>query len=107
PLPHLVKVIIAIAWGGLAVYAAVVAIRPRWFDKPLFAVLLNAGRGGPLRALAVRLPHIGALLAFQFSALRAFGVEVPPLYAIATLPIVFFISVLAISVHGLVTTLCM
>ena len=104
PLPHLVKVIIAIAWGGLAVYAAVVAIRPRWFDKPLFEVLLNAGLGGHLRALAVRLPHIGALLAFQFSALRAFGVEVPPLYAIATLPIVFFIAVLPISVQGLGTT---
>lgn len=103
-LPHLVKVIIGIAWGGLVVYAALVAIRPRFLDRPLFEVLLNAGLGGHLRALLVRMPHIAALLAFQFSALRAFGVAVPPLYAVATLPIVFFIAVLPISVQGLGTT---
>src|SRR4029078_9492420 len=40
----------------------------------------------------------------QFSALRAFGVEVPLGYAIATLPIAFFIAVLPISVQGLGTT---
>src|SRR3954471_20792472 len=45
-LPHLVKVIIAVAWGGLAVYVAVLLIRPRWFDRPLFEVLLNAGLRG-------------------------------------------------------------
>ena len=103
-LPHLVKIIVGIAWGGLAVYAALVAIRPRFLDRPLFEVLLNAGLGGHLRALLVRLPHIAALLAFQFTALRAFGVAVPLLYAVATLPIVFFIAVLPISVQGLGTT---
>jgi hypothetical protein len=104
PLPHLVKVIVGVAWGGLVVYAAVVAIRPRFVDRPLFEVLLSAGLGGHARALVVRLPHIAALIAFQFSALRAFGVEVPLVYAVATLPITFFIAVLPISVQGLGTT---
>src|SRR3954469_7246734 len=85
-LPPLVKVIITLAWAGLAVYAVLVAIRPRWLDRPVFEVLLNAGLGGHARALVVRLPHIAALLAFQFSALRAFGIEVPVVYALATLP---------------------
>jgi hypothetical protein len=104
PLPHLVNMIIAVFWAGLVVYAAVVAIRPRFVDRPLFEVLLSAGLGGHARALVVRLPHIAALIAFQFSALRAFGVEVPLVYALATLPITFFIAVLPISVQGLGTT---
>jgi hypothetical protein len=106
-LPPLVKYFVILAWGGLAVYVALVAIRPRWLDRPLFEVLLNAGLGGHARALLVRLPHIAALMAFQFSALRAFGVEVPVGYAIATLPIAFFIAVLPISVQGLGTTQAM
>ena len=106
-LPPLVKYFVALAWGGLAVYVALVAIRPRWLDKPVFEVLLNAGLGGHARALLVRLPHIAALMAFQYSALRAFGVEVPVGYAIATLPIAFFVAVLPISVQGLGTTQAM
>jgi hypothetical protein len=103
-LPHMVKVLIAVAWGGLAVYVALVAIRPGFLDKPLFEVLLNAGVGGHAKALAVRIPHIAALMAFQFSALRAFGIQVPLVYALATLPITFFVAVLPISVQGLGTT---
>jgi len=103
-LPHMVKVLIAVAWGGLAVYIALVAIRPRFLDRPLFEVLLNAGVGGHAKALAVRIPHIAALMAFQFSALRAFGIQVPLVYALATLPITFFVAVLPISVQGLGTT---
>lgn len=103
-LPHLVKLIIAVAWGGLAVYVAVLLIRPRWVERPLFEVLLNAGLGGHARALLVRLPHIAALIMFQLTALRAFGVEVPLVYALATMPITFFVAVLPISVQGLGTT---
>jgi len=95
-----VLALLFLATGGMAV----VAIRPRFVDRPLFEVLLSAGLGGHARALVVRLPHIAALIAFQFSALRAFGVEVPLVYALATLPITFFIAVLPISVQGLGTT---
>ncbi|HXT99661.1 MAG TPA: hypothetical protein VN903_01625, partial [Polyangia bacterium] len=106
-LPHIVKIIVALAWGGLAVYVALVVIRPRFLDQPLFEVLLSAGLAGHARALVVRLPHIAALMAFQFSALRAFGVAVPLGYALATLPIAFFVAVLPISVQGLGTTQAM
>jgi hypothetical protein len=52
----------------------------------------------------VRLPHIAVLMAFQTIVLRAFGVRVPVVAAIASLPVVFFIAVLPISVQGIGTT---
>jgi hypothetical protein len=102
--PALVPVVLA-ACAGLGVYIVVVAIRPRWLAaRPLFDVLLSAGLVGHLKAMAVRVPHIAALLAFNLSALRAFGVEVPLSAAIASLPVVMFIAVLPISVQGLGTS---
>jgi len=103
-VPHAVKVLVVVAWVGLAVYVALIALRPRWLDRPLFEVLLNAGFGGHARALVVRLPHIASLVAFQFAALRAFGIQVPFVDALATLPVVFLVAVLPISVQGLGTT---
>jgi len=103
-VPSAVKILVAVAWGGLTVYAALIALRPRWLDRPVFEVLLNAGLAGHARALVVRLPHIAALIAFQYCALRAFDVRVPFVDALATLPVVFLVSVLPISVQGLGTT---
>jgi hypothetical protein len=104
-VPHAVKVLVAVAWAGLAFYALVVALRPRWLrDRPVFDVLLGAGIAGHLRALVVRMPHIGSLFMFQITMLRGFGVAVPLVDALATLPVVFLISVLPISVQGLGTT---
>jgi hypothetical protein len=104
-VPHAVTVIVVVAWIGFTVYAITVALRPRWLaDRPLFSLLLNAGIAGHLRALLVRLPHIGCLLVYQIAMLRAFGVEVPILDAVAVFPVVFFIGVLPISVQGLGTT---
>ena len=103
-VPLAVKVLVAIAWGGLVIYTVLVAVRPRWLDKPVFEVLLNAGLGGHLRALAVRVPHIASLVVFQFTLLHAFGVQVPLVDALATLPVVFLVAVLPISVQGLGTT---
>jgi hypothetical protein len=104
-VPHAIAVVVGIAYAGLAVYAVVVAVKPRWLaTRPLFDVLLSAGLTGHGRALAVRVPHIAALVIYQTAMLRAFGVTVPIVQAIAALPIVFFIAVLPISVQGLGTT---
>jgi hypothetical protein len=104
-IPHAVAVIAGVAWAGLALYAVVVAVRPRWLaTRPIFDVLLSAGVAGHARALLVRLPHIAALVFFQTSMLRAFGVAVPLGQAIVALPVVFFVAVLPISVQGLGTT---
>src|SRR3954467_6133086 len=104
-VPHALKLIVAVAYAGLAGSGAAVIPKPRWLaSRPLFDVLLGAGLGGHLRALLVRLPHIAILFTFQIFMLRGFGVAVPVLQAVAALPVVFFIAVLPISVQGLGTT---
>jgi hypothetical protein len=103
-VPRAVKILVTIAWVGLAIYIALIKLRPRWLDKPIFEALLNAGFGGHARAVLVRIPHIAALVAFQFTALHAFSVRMPLVDALATLPVVFLVAVLPISVQGLGTT---
>jgi hypothetical protein len=104
-VPHGLYLIVAVAYAGLIVYAAAVIARPKWLaSRPIFDVLLGAGLKGHLRALVVRLPHIAALVAFQTLMLRAFGVVVPLVVAVACLPVVFFVAVLPISVQGIGTT---
>jgi len=104
-VPHSLYVIVAVAYAGLAVYTAALIIRPRWLrTRPIFDVLLAAGARGHLKALLVRLPHIAALMVYQTIVLRAFGVRVPLVAAVASLPVVFFVAVLPISVQGIGTT---
>lgn len=104
-VPHAVVVLVLVAYAGLAVYIAAIALRPRWLAaRPVFEVLLNAGVAGHLRTLLVRLPHIAALITMQIVLLWGFGVRVPLVDALAALPVVFFVAVLPISVQGLGTT---
>jgi uncharacterized membrane protein YbhN (UPF0104 family) len=104
-VPHALRLIVAVAYAGLAVYAVAVIVKPRWLaTRPLFDVLLGAGLRGHTRALLVRLPHIASLFAAQIVLMRAFGIAVPVFDAVAALPVVFFVAVLPISVQGLGTT---
>ena len=104
-VPHGLYLVVGIAYAGLALYTVVIIIRPRWLaSRPVFDVLLAAGARGHLNALLVRLPHIACLIAFQTLMLRAFGVTVPLVTAIASMPVVFLIAVLPISVQGIGTT---
>jgi uncharacterized membrane protein YbhN (UPF0104 family) len=104
-IPHGLYVLVIVAYIGLAIYIAAVVARPRWLaNRPIFDVLLAAGLGGHLRALLVRIPHIAALVVAQTLILRAFGVRVPLVVAIACLPVVFLVAVLPISVQGIGTT---
>jgi len=104
-VPHGLYLILGVAYAGLAVYVLALIVRPRWLaSRPIFDVLLAAGLRGHVKALLVRLPHIAALIAFHTLLLRAFGVHVPLVAAISSLPVVFFVSVLPISVQGIGTT---
>src|SRR6185312_2589756 len=92
-VPHAVKLLVVAAYAGFAVYLAAVLAKPRWLaSRPLFDVLLGAGFAGHVRALLVRLPHVACLFAFQILMLRAFGVAVPVVDAVAALPVVYFIA---------------
>lgn len=77
--------------------------RLRQMISKLWQPLHEAGISGHLRALVVRLPHLGVLLVWHFIALRCFHVEVPFYLAMVYLPVVFAVAALPISVQGLGT----
>jgi len=103
-----VRTVLLTAYGGLIVYILLVALRPRWLaNRPVFDVLLSAGLTGHLRCMLVRVPHICTLLALSWVSMAAFGVVLPVTKAVLCLPIVYFVTVLPISVQGLGTTQAM
>jgi hypothetical protein len=104
-VPPTLRLIIMIGYAGLFAYTVLVAARPRFLaSRPVLDVLLNAGLRGHLKAMAVRLPHLGAVIMLSYVALRGFGVEVPFTQAVLFLPIVWFVAMLPISALGLGTT---
>jgi hypothetical protein len=104
----ILKLIVLVAYAGLAIYIVLVAAKPRWLvSRPIFDVLLSAGVGGHLRSMAVRVPHILTLMIFTWTSLAGFGVVVPIGKAILCLPIVYFVTVLPISFQGLGTSQAM
>lgn len=103
--PPLLKVIVPIAYAGLALYLVLVAVKPRFLTtRPIFDVLLSTGPVGYLKAMAARLPHILSLLALTWTSLQALRIDVPFGYAVCTLPVVYFVAVLPLSPQGLGTT---
>lgn len=101
-IPPALSLVLPIAYAGLALYALLVIIRPRWLaSRGVFDVLLSAGLGGHLKALAVRVPHLCSLVLLSYTSLRAFGVAPPFWYAVVCLPLVYFVAVLPISPQGL------
>ncbi len=107
-VPPVLRLVVIMAYGGLAGYIALVAWKPSWLaSRPIFDVLLSAGVSGHLRAMAVRLPHILSLMVLSWISLAAFGVVVPVGKAVLCLPIVYFVAVLPISFQGLGTSQAM
>jgi hypothetical protein len=104
-LPPALRKVVFGAYAALAVYFVLLLLRPSWLtSRPIFDVLFAAGVSGHLRALLVRIPHIGILMVFTYTSLRAFGVQLPVSQAILYLPVIYFIGVLPIAVMGLGTT---
>lgn len=88
--------------AGAVVYAGLLKLEPKLLARrTLFAPLFEMGISGHLKAILVRLPHIGVLLAWHFIALRMFGVKVPPLAALLYLPAYFAVGNLPVNVNGI------
>jgi hypothetical protein len=104
-VPKAITTVLIVAYAGLAFYVVLLLWKPAFLtSRPVFDVLLNAGVGGHLRALVIRIPHLFSLLLYSYLSLRAFNIRVPIAQALLYLPIVYFIAVLPISIQGLGTT---
>jgi hypothetical protein len=102
--PHELRVLVPTAYCGLATYLVLVTWKPRWLvAQPVVGVLLAAGLAGHLKALAVRVPHVMAMMVFTSVSFLAFGMKVPLAEQVLCVPVVYFIAVLPISVQGLGT----
>jgi hypothetical protein len=89
-----VEALVVAGYAGLAAYLVVIWARPAFLTKrPIFEVLFDAGIGGHLKAMVVRLPHVISLIAFQFAMLRAFGVRIPIGHAIMFLPVILLSAI--------------
>lgn len=101
-VPEALKLVVAVSYAGLGAYIILIGLKPRRLASwPVFHLLLNIGIAGHVKAMGVRLPHIAALVVFTYTALRAFGVDVPLAEAALFLPIVYFLAVLPLSVQGI------
>jgi hypothetical protein len=91
---------IAVVVVGLG-YLALVAWRPaRLARVTVLAPLFEAGVGGHLVALAARLPHVAALFLGTWLPFSFFGVRVPFLEALATVPVMMVVVTLPITPQG-------
>lgn len=87
---------------GIVAYAALLLWSPSVLaNRRLLAPLFEMGIVGHLKAILVRLPHIGVLLVWHFVSLWMFDVHVPPLAALLYLPAYFAVGNLPINVNGL------
>jgi hypothetical protein len=85
-------------------YLAVIAWRPAFLARTkLLAPLFEAGLGGHLSALAVRLPHFLVLFAGSWAPFAFFGVKIPLVAALAYMPILMVAVVLPITPQGVGT----
>jgi len=73
-MPAVLRKIVFGAYAALALYSILLVLRPRWLtSRPIFDVLFAAGISGHLRTVLVRVPHLGILMVFTYTSLRAFG----------------------------------
>jgi hypothetical protein len=91
--------------AAFATYLVVIAIAPPFLARrALFAVLFEAGPRGHGIAIAGRIPHVIVIVLGHWVALRVWGIDVPFLFAAATMPAVVTAAVLPISPAGFGTT---
>jgi hypothetical protein len=88
---------------GLA-YLGVIALRPaKLAGVKLLAPLFDAGLGGHLLALAVRLPHFVVLFLGTWLPFYFFDVSIPPRSALVLMPLLMVLVTLPLAPQGLGT----
>ena len=91
--------------AALAAYLVVIGIAPDFVRRrAVFAPLFDAGLRGHAIAMASRLPHVLVMSLGIWWAMRAWGIEVPFVAGLTTMPIVVIAAALPIAPAGLGTT---
>lgn len=90
---------------AFAIYLVIIVAAPSFVARrEVFAPLFEAGLRGHAITILARLPHVTLIVLGHWLAMVAWGMDVPFLYAMATLPVVALVTVLPISPAGLGTT---
>ena len=98
-----------LAWLALPLglglgYLALLAIAPRGLARRrVFAALFEAGIAGHLRAMLLRVPHLGVLFLGTWLPYAFFGVDVPLGTALVYVPIIMVAVTLPLTPQGLGT----
>jgi uncharacterized membrane protein YbhN (UPF0104 family) len=96
---------LVISCAAFGVYLVIIAVAPSFLARrEVFAPLFEAGLRGHGLTILARLPHVAIIVLGHWLAMIAWGIDVPFLYAAATLPVVALVTVLPISPAGLGTT---
>lgn len=86
--------------AGLA-YLALLGLRPRRLaDNRVLGPLMEAGVGGHLSAMAMRLPHVAVLFLGSWLPYRFFGIHIPWAEALMYVPIIMVAVTLPITPQG-------
>ncbi len=86
-------------------YLVIVAVKPRFLARWSVArPMLDAGLRGHAAAVAVRFPHMALVFCAHYMTMRAFGIDIPVLAFISTMPFISLMSAIPISPQGLGTT---
>jgi hypothetical protein len=99
----------SLLWPALVVvaglgYLGIIALRPaRLAEVKLLSPLFDAGLGGHILALAVRLPHFVVLFLGTWLPFYFFGVNIPPPSALVLMPLLMVLVTLPIAPQGLGT----
>ena len=90
---------------AFAAYLAVIWIAPEFLrTRAVFAPLFDAGLRGHLLAIAARVPHVLVMSLGIWLAMRAWGIEVPFVAGLTTMPLVVIAAALPFTPAGLGTT---
>jgi hypothetical protein len=88
--------------AGVIVYAILLLMKPKILaERRIFAPLFEMGIIGHIKGVAVRLPHIGNLIIWNWLCLKMFGFEVSLAHALLYMPAYFAVAALPINVNGL------
>ncbi len=91
--------------SAFGLYLSVIAAKPRFLYRWSVArPMLDAGLRGHLAAMAVRAPHMLLVFLAHYLTMRAFGIHIPVLAFVSTMPFVSLMSAIPISPQGLGTT---